>query len=138
MGRWLCPDCGRFFGRSNQSHVCERGLSLRDYLAAQPEPQRAIYRAVLAILNKLGDVDIDPVGVGIMVKRMRTFCELHPKRNAVSLSFKLSRAIDHPRIARAVRCSAHRMAYFVDLHIPKDVDGQVRDWIREAYLDSPP
>lgn len=132
MKRWQCPDCGRSFGRVRQSHECVPALSLREYLARQPVAQRGIYEAVLSTLKKLGDVDIDAVEVGIMIKRARTFCELRPKRHAVSLSFKLSRALDHPRIAKVIQTSAHRAACFFDLRAPADVDAELRAWIRAA------
>jgi hypothetical protein len=134
--QWRCADCGRSFGRANQSHQCDPALSLEQYLAKQPAERRSTYEAVLRVLRKLGPVDIDPVGVGIMVKRARTFCELRPRRNAVELSFKLSEPLAHPRIRRVVRSSVHRLAYFVDLASAADVDAQIRSWLAESYRDS--
>jgi hypothetical protein len=92
---------------------------------------------VLKRLSKLGPVDIDPVHVGIMIKRSRTFCELRPKRDAVELSFKLSRPLADPRIRRTVRSSTHRQAYFVHLRSPEDVDEVIVGWLAEAYMASP-
>ncbi len=136
-GSWTCPDCGRRFGRARQSHTCDPGQSVEAYLADQPEERRATYRAALVAIRELGDVDIDPVSVGIMVKRARTFCELRPRRDAVELSFKLSRELASPRVRKTVRSSVHRRAHFVDLRAPEDVDDEIRAWLAEAYLDSP-
>lgn len=137
MAPWLCRNCGRRFGRTNQSHECRPGLTLREYLGRQPPERRATYRAVLRELEKLGPLDIDPVEVGIMIKRARTFCELHPRRNAVELSFKLSRPLADPRIHRTIRSSTHRHVHFVHLKSAADVDRQLVSWLAEAYLDSP-
>jgi Domain of unknown function (DUF5655) len=137
MTRWLCEECGRFFARPNQSHTCEPGMSLASYLARQPEHQRPIHQAVLAVFAR-HPILVDPVDLGIMIKRARTFCELRPKQSNVSLCFKLSREVASQRFARAVKCSAHRMAYFVALKSAADVDAELREWLLEAYEDSPP
>ncbi|HWO09116.1 MAG TPA: DUF5655 domain-containing protein [Polyangiaceae bacterium] len=137
MAPWRCLSCGRTFGRTNQSHECEPALSLERYLSAQPPPHRAIYRAVLRRLQTLGELDVDPVQVGIMIKRHRTFCELRPKRAGVELSFKLSRPLAHARIRRSLRCSTHRQAHFVLLTSPREVDAELLGWLAEAYFESP-
>lgn len=136
MAQWSCQDCGRRFGRANQSHVCEPGLTVKEYLDRQPAELRPVYKAVLKQLSKLGPLDIDPVSVGIMIKRARTFCELRPKRNAVELSFKLSQPLSDPRIRKTINSSTHRQAHFVLLRSPRDVDEQIVEWLAESYLDS--
>ncbi len=134
---WTCPECKRRFGRSHQSHECAPALTVADYLKTQPKERHSTYRAVLRVLKAFPDVDIDPVKVGIMIKRARTFCELRPRRNAVGLSFKVSRPLGHPRIHKQIQTSANRIAYFVDLKSPEEVDEQIQEWIAESYLDSP-
>ncbi len=81
--------------------------------------------------------DIDPVQVGILVKRARTFCWLRPRRGCVALSFKLSRPLADRRVRKSLQTSANRMAHFVDLVSPDEVDDQIRDWLAEVYLDLP-
>jgi Domain of unknown function (DUF5655) len=137
MAQWFCPHCGRRFGKPNQSHECEPGLTLDEYLSRQPAERRSTYRAVLKVLAKLGPLDVDPVEVGIMIKRSRTFCELRPKRDSVELSFKLSRPLADPKIHRTIRSSAHRQVYFVHLRSAKEVDAKVQGWLAEAYAASP-
>jgi len=112
-------------------------MGLEDYLAEQPEERRATYRAVLALLEGIGQVDVDPVEVGIMIKRARTFCELRPRRGAVELSFKLSRPVASGRIRKRVTISANRAAFFVDLESADEVDDEIREWLAEAWLASP-
>ena len=132
----MCPDCGRRFGRANQSHVCEPALTVKEYLDRQPAELRPVYKAALKQLSKLGPLDIDPVGVGIMIKRARTFCELRPRRNAVELSFKLSQPLADPRIRKTINSSTHRQSHFVDLRSARDVDEQIAAWLVESYLES--
>jgi hypothetical protein len=135
--RWVCPECDRQFGRVNQSHECAPAMSLEEYFSTGPERERPIYEAVRAHLDSIGEVHVEPVSVGIFIKRMRTFAELRPKQRWVALSFGLSRRVDHPRIARKLQGSGARIYHVVNLFGPDDVDEQVRDWLTEAYLDSP-
>jgi len=136
MAQWLCELCGRRFGRANQSHQCEPSLTVDEYLDRQPAELRSTYRAVLKELKKLGPLDIDPVGVGIMIKRARTFCELRPRRGRVELSFKLSEPLVDPRIRKTINSSTYRQVHFVDLRSPRDVDKQIVTWLAESYMHS--
>lgn len=87
-------------------------------------------------MKSIGRVDIDPVRVGVLVKRARTFCELRPKRDWVELGFKLSRPLADRRIARTLRSSVHRLAHCVRLRTLDDFDEQVRGWLVESYFES--
>ena len=109
-------------------------MTLEEYFSSGPARERPIFEAVMAHLETLGDVTVEPVSVGIFLKRSRGFAELRPKVNWVELSFGLSHAIDHPKIARVIRTSATRTYHFVKLREPDDVDDDVRDWLSEAYL----
>ena len=33
MRAWTCPDCGRLFGRTRQSHDCTPAMTLDEYFA---------------------------------------------------------------------------------------------------------
>jgi hypothetical protein len=107
------------------------------YLGGLTPGQRAICGAVLSHLDGRDPVVVDAVGVGILVKRQRTFAELRPARSRMVLSFILSRGIDHVRVRRRLRLSRHRYAHFVDLYSAGDVDDEVRCWLSEAYESSP-
>ena len=108
-------------------------MSVDAYFAKRSANDRRIYDAVVKHVEKLG-VTIDVVQVGILIKRVRTFAELRPKRTGMSLAFLLSRTLDDERIAKT---SAHRVAHFVDLTKPSDVDKTVKGWLTEAYASSP-
>lgn len=137
MPSWTCPDCQRQFRRRNQSHECTPAMSLAEYFATGPERERPIFEAVRAHLDSLGPIDVEPVSVGIFLKRDGSFVELRPMSRWVALWFPLSRAVDDPRIARKVRGSGSRTYHVVNLRGPEDVDDAVRGWLTEAYLDRP-
>jgi hypothetical protein len=112
-------------------------MTLDRYFSTGPARERPIFEAVLAHLETLGPVHVEPVAVGILLKRARTFAELRPMRDWVALSFWLSRTVRDPRITRRVGGSGRRTCHFVRARGPQDIDEQVRDWLTEAYLDSP-
>ena len=131
---WECPDCRRRFGRRGQSHECAPAMTLDDYFLTGPPRERPIFDAVIAHLETLGDVHVEPVSVGIFLKRSRGFAQLRPKVNWIELSFGLSRTITHPKITRVMRASDTRTYHCVRLREPSDVDADVQDWLTEAYL----
>jgi hypothetical protein len=137
MPAWVCPDCHRQFGRRGQSHECAPAMTLDDYFSTGPERERPIFEAVMAHVTTLGPVHVEPVSVGIFLKRSRTFAELRPLTKWVALYIGLSRTETSSRIARRLKGSGSRTYYVVNLRAPDEVDQQVRDWLTEAYFESP-
>jgi hypothetical protein len=109
---WTCPECGRQFGRKRQGHECAPALSLEEYFSTGPAHERPVFEAVLRHLETVGPVHVEPVSVGIFLKRSRTFAELRPMQHWVALWFGLPRRVQHRTITRG--------------------------WLTEAYLMSPP
>jgi len=134
---WICPSCGRQFGRKGQSHECAPAITLEEYFSTGPERERPIFEAVLRHVETLGPIHVEPVSVGIFLKRSRTFAELRPKQKWEELSFGLPHRVVHPRITRTMAGSGPRTYHAVRLYGPEDVDQQVCDWLTAAYLDSP-
>ena len=138
MPRWTCPECRRQFGRKGQGHECAPAMPLDEYLATGPPHERAIVEAVLQVLEEsVGPVHIEPVSVGVFLKRAATFAELRPKVRWEALSFTLPRRLTDPRIARRIEGTGTRLWHVVNLRTPEDVDEHVRDWLVEAYFASP-
>ncbi len=137
MALWTCPSCRRRFGRSNQSHECAPAMTIGEYFSTGPPFERPVFEAVLAFVETLGPVHVEPVSVGIFLKTSRSFVQLRPLTKWVALGFSLDRSVDHPRIAR--RMAAQRGSrtpttyHIVRLRQPDDVDDVVRDWLVEAY-----
>ena len=137
MTAWTCPECGRRFGRRNQSHECAPAMTLDEYLATGPAFEPPIVRAVIDHLESLGPVHVEPVSIGILVKRSRTFVELRPMVRWEALWIGLNRSLLNERIARRLR-SGSRTFHAVNLRTAEEVDDDVRSWLTEAYLETPP
>ncbi|HEY8543909.1 MAG TPA: DUF5655 domain-containing protein [Acidimicrobiales bacterium] len=133
---WTCPDCDRRF-RRRQRHECSPAMTVEEYFATGPPHERPVFDAVMAHVDTLPDVHVEPLSVGIYLKRAQTFAVLTPKTRWVALGFSLPRVETGVRIARKVEPAGPRWWHTVNLRGPGDVDDQVRDWLTEAYLSSP-
>jgi hypothetical protein len=134
---WTCPDCHRQFGRNKQSHDCAPAMTLTEYFSTGPLIEKPVFDAVMAHLDSIGPVHVEPVSVGIFFKQPRKFAQLRPMQKWVALSFSLPRRVDHPLIARKVIAHGSRYYHVVNLRGPDDVDDRIRGWLTEAYFDSP-
>jgi hypothetical protein len=132
MTAWVCPSCQRQFGRRNQSHECAPAMTLDVYYSTGPVFERPICEAVISFLRSVGPVHIEPVSVGIFLKRSRSFAELRPMVRWEALSFAAPRRIDDPRIARRMG-----LWHVVNLRTASDFSTDVEAWLEEAYLASP-
>jgi len=133
---WTCPDCGRKFGRNRQSHECAPAMSVEEYFSTGPAHERPVFEAVMAHLDGLGDVHVEPVSVGIFLKHGRRFAELRPMQEWVALSFSLRRRVSHPLILRKPIAYHGRQWHTANVRTPDDVDDDIRAWLTEAYLDA--
>ncbi|MFD9945385.1 DUF5655 domain-containing protein [Nonomuraea sp. NPDC059023] len=133
MTRWACPRCDREFGRERQSHVCVPGVTVDAVFAPWPEAYREIYDRLVEPLGPLGPLHEDAVGVGVFLKAERKFAEIRPKARSLQVEITLARLIAHPLLARSFAMGSGRYAHFFKFTRPEDVDGQILEWMAEAY-----
>ena len=137
MPVWVCPECGRQFAKRNQGHECAPAMDLEEYFATGPPFERPIYEAIMAGLADVGPIHVEPVSVGIFLKRARGFSELRPMTRWVAVSFTLQRTVRSHRIARKVYESGANRYHVVNVRSADEVDEELLDWLRESYLLSP-
>lgn len=112
-------------------------MSLEEYFSTGPPFERPVFDAVMAGLRDVGAIHVEPVSVGIFLKRSRTFAELRPMTKWVAVSFSLERTVRSRRIARKVIEAGPRKFHVVNVRTPDEVDEQLVDWLTEAYLSGP-
>jgi hypothetical protein len=112
-------------------------MSVEEYFSTGPAHERPIFEAVMAHVATLGPVNVEPVSVGIFLKRAQTFAQLRPRDHWVAMSFSLPRKVQHERIVRKVMEYSGRYWHVANLRTPEDLDDRLRDWLTEAYLNSP-
>jgi hypothetical protein len=112
-------------------------MSLEEYFSTGPERERPIFEAILHQVSKVGPVHVEPVSVGIFLKRARSFAELRPMLKWVAVSFSLPRQVQHPTITRKVIPYGGSYWHVANIRGPEDLDEQIYGWLTEAYLNSP-
>jgi hypothetical protein len=130
---WTCPECGRQFRRTRQSHECAPAMTLDEYFATGPPHERPVFEAVMAHLATLGPVHVEPVSVGIFIKRDGSFMELRPMERWVAMSFSLRRRAQHRTIVRKVMQYHGRYYHVANVTGPEDLDEALLDLIIEAW-----
>jgi hypothetical protein len=112
-------------------------MPLEEYFATGPPHERAVFDAVMSQLREIGPVHVEPVSVGIFLKRSRTFAELRPMRKWVALSFSLLHPARHKLITRKVVQYNGRYYHVANVAVPSDIDRGLVDLLTEAYFSSP-
>jgi Domain of unknown function (DUF5655) len=109
-------------------------MTLEEYFSTGPSFERPIFDAVMAHLQTLGDPFLEPVSVGIFVKRDGvTVLQLRPMTKWVALGLFMPRTVVDRRVSRKP-IPAGRIVYtVVNLRSPDDVDDVVTSWITEVW-----
>lgn len=134
---WTCPECGRLFGRTGQSHDCSPGLTLEEYFSTGPPHERPVFDAIMRHVDSLGPVHADVVSVGVFLKNPRKFAELRPRDRWVAVSFSLRRRARHPTITRKVVEYGNRYWHVANVRDPAEIDDDLLALLTEAYHDDP-
>jgi Domain of unknown function (DUF5655) len=112
-------------------------MSLEDYFATGPAHERPVFDAVMSELAQVGPVHVEPVSVGIFLKKSRTFVELRPMTKWVAVSFSLLHPARHKLITRKVAQYNGRYYHVANVSRPSDIDEALLSLLTEAYLSSP-
>ena len=113
-------------------------MTIEEYFSTGPSFERPIFEAVMAGLDeRVGPIHVEPVSVGIFLKRARGFCELRPMTKWVAVGFGLGRTLQSHRLARKVYDGGATKWHRVNVRDPAEVDEELLDWLAEAYFASP-
>jgi hypothetical protein len=104
----------------------------RHFTKSGPSVQQT-YEALLVAAHKLGPVREEPKKTSIHLMRESAFAGVATRRDALVLTLKSDHPIVSPRIHRAEQTSANRWHLEIRLAAPKDVDAEVRRWLKHAY-----
>jgi hypothetical protein len=112
-------------------------MSLEEYFSTGPVHERPVFDAVMAHIRQVGPVHVEPVSVGIFLKRSRTFAELRPMTKWVAVSFSLLHPARHRLITRKVAQYNGHYYHVANVASPSDIDEALLSLLTEAYLSSP-
>ena len=129
---WTCQDCGQSFVTRNMSHSCCR-LSEDEFFAGR-EPQRALYRAFLAFVERCGPVTVNINKTRISFQgRARFACVNRVTRDGLACHIWLKRRLESPRFTRIEHLPPTDYVHNFKLTQVSDLDEEMAGWVAEAY-----
>jgi hypothetical protein len=128
---WVCPECGRGFANTRQTHACAP-LDLARHFEGRSDAVRATYDAFLALLEENGPVTVLPEKTRIAFQVRMSFAQLTLRRSWTLGHLVLARRVDDPVFTDVETYSPRNHVHAFRLHGPEEV-GRLRPWTPEAY-----
>jgi hypothetical protein len=129
---WICPNCGQSFVTRNMSHSCCR-FTESEFFAGR-EAQRALYRALLAFIERFGPVTVNINKTRISFQaRARFACVDRVTKDGLVCHVWLKRRLESPRFIRIEALPPRDFVHYFRLTDTAQLDDEVAQWIAEAY-----
>ena len=93
----------------------------------------AIYRRLIEVLHALGPFQEEPKKTSIHLVHTSGFAGIHPRKSFLYLNLRMDRPLQGERVAKSEQVSKNRYHNEVKVTAPDDVDGELIEWLKEAY-----
>ena len=104
-----------------------------EHFDGKSDELRAIYDRLVSLAEKFGPVEQDPKKTSIHLNRQTAFAGVAVRKEHIVLTIKSDRPIKSPRIFKSEQTSANRFHHEIKLAKLKDLDAELRGWLRAAY-----
>lgn len=104
-----------------------------EHFEGRPQKLRTLYDRLVSMAGKFGPVEQDPKQTSIHLNRRTAFAGVAVRKDCIVLTVKADSPIASPRIFKSEQTSAKRFHHEVKLALVKDVDAELRDWLKAAY-----
>ena len=108
--------------------------SVMDHFVNKDPSVRTLYDQLLSILQTFGPVAEDPKKTSIHLNRKSALAGVETRKDYLLLNIKSDHQIKSPRIEKAEQISAKRFHHKMRIASPKDLDEELKSWLKEAYL----
>ena len=132
IANWICPNCKRPFRNKNQAHSCIR-IAAASHLENKSPQVRNIYEKLSRSVRKFGTVRVSATKSSIMCVSKSTFAAVKPKQEWIDLEFLLDEKVEQYPIHKTFRANKSRVAHFVRLENPRDVNARLLFWLKQSY-----
>lgn len=130
---WTCPDCSRTFGRVRAGHTCAPAMTLSDWLNTSPAYEHPLALRLIARARAWPDAVIEPVQVGLFLKRRSTFAQLRTMTKWTALTIKLPVEVSIPEPSRRVQRLGNRWFHTYNLAAEAELTSDLLSMVEEAY-----
>jgi predicted transport protein len=131
---WSCPTCARTFARENQFHSHDT-VGVDAHFAGRPERLRESFDKLIGSLPS--DVQVEALTSVIAISARRTFAYIVVQDKRLRVGVFLEHALDSPRVVKIDHISLRKFGSLIDVGGPGEVDDELQQWLRQAYLLCP-
>jgi len=100
---------------------------------AMGEATGPVYRELLRRLKPIGRWKVEPKGTSLHIVRGRAFLGVHYRKNGLLLNVVLDRELPSGRARKREQISRNRYHNEILVETPAELDGELVEWIREAF-----
>lgn len=129
---WTCPECGRNFRSTHQPHSCAT-VPLEKHFAGKPVALRAAFDKILMKVSESGPIQVNALNGAILLAGKSTFMAFKTRREYAEIEILSDKEINEFPVYKTFRVSASRVALFIRVQSPEEIDQQLIRWIMEAY-----
>ena len=87
----------------------------------------------MSSIKKFGPFDITAAKQAVFLKHPSSFISIKPRKEALELEFLLNEEIKDFPIYKTLRLSKNRVAHYILLDDPAQIDKQLLNWLRQSY-----
>jgi len=106
--------------------------TLTQHFAGRAPAVRAIYDRIVSAAKTFGPVREEPKKTSIHLARKSAFAGVATRKDALILTIKSPADVRSPRIIKHQQASATRWYLEVRLEDPKQVDRELKGWLRQS------
>ena len=106
---------------------------VKDHLSGQEPVVASIYDALTTAARKLGPFKEEAKKTSIHLVRSSAFAGVATRKTSLVLTLKAASDIKSPRVRKHEQVSASRWHQEVRLDSPRDVDAELKMWLKDAY-----
>jgi hypothetical protein len=108
--------------------------SVNDHFTKRDPSVRELYDQLLSVLRTFGPVVEDPKKTSIHLNHKSALAGVETRKDGLLLNIKSDHPIESPRVEKTERISAKRYHHKVRISSAKDLDEELKAWLKEAYL----
>ena len=110
------------------------GFTFDSHFQGKDVTVRQIYDLLLKVTRKFGPVREEPKKTSIHLMNKTALAGVTTRKSALVLTIKSDRKLSNPRIHKSEQTSANRFHHEVKLTSPAEVDAELVQWLKDAYV----
>ncbi len=133
MSHWTCPECGRRFRRTNQTHTCRR-VTVEDVFEGATDHSVALFEQFHSMLSNIGPIELSITRSGVGFRgEHRVFAAVRPTKAGLGGFLDLTHRVDDERFSKVEPYTKRLFIHKLRLSSGDQLDDEFRGWLENAY-----